>query len=368
MSTSSTAFFCDEAFFWHDTGPAAVYFPAGGFVEPGEHVESSQSKRRLRNLVERTGMLDSLLTPPFKAATDEQILRFHSTEHLDRVKSVSETGGDTGEFAPIGPGGFEIAALSAGAAIAAVDVVMTGAAQNAYAMTRPPGHHAEPDLSRGFCVFGNIPIAVEHAIAVHGAKRVAVVDWDVHHGNGQQVGFYDRDDVLTMSIHQNLLFPTDLGQAEERGTGGGTGYNFNIPLPAGCGHETYLAAINDLVLPALDRFHPDLIMVACGYDASFTDPLGRMLCHSDTFREMTAKIMQAAEKHCEGKLILTHEGGYSAGYVPFCGLAVLEQLSGSRTECEDPFLMFGPGYPDQKMKPEHQVLLGDYAKRLDGIK
>lgn len=366
--TSSTAFLCDEAFFWHDTGPAAVYIPAGGFVEPGEHVESAQSKRRLRNLIERTGLLARLQKPAFGPATDEQILRFHTAEHLARVKAVSEAGGgESGEYTPIGPGGFEIAALSTGAAVAAVEAVMTGEVRNAYALTRPPGHHAQAEISRGFCVFGNLVIAAKHAIAACGAKKVAIVDWDVHHGNGTQTAFYDDPDVLTISIHQDRLYPADMGLAEERGTGSGEGYNLNVPLPSGCGHETYLVTMTDIVCPAIDRFKPDLIMIACGYDAAFTDPLGRMLCHSETYREMTALMMQSADAHCDGRLVVTHEGGYSPGYVPFCGLAVLEQLSGIETGCEDPFLPLGQGYPDQVLKPEHRTLLNDLAPLLDDI-
>ncbi len=366
-SSSQTAFFCHESFFWHDTGPAAVYIPAGGYVEPGEHVEAPGSKRRLRNLLETSGLLPHLVQPGFGAATDEQILRFHTAEHLKHVRDISANGGgDSGEFAPIAAGGFEIAALSAGAAVAAVDAVMSGAVRNAYALTRPPGHHAIADKGLGFCTFGNLVIAAHQARSVHDAVRIAIVDWDVHHGNGTQAGFYDDPDVLTISIHQDGLYPADEGAVDERGTGKGVGANLNIPLPSGCGHDTYLAAFDQLVRPAIKAFKPDLIMVACGYDAAFVDPLGRMLCFSETYRALTAGVMQLADDLCDGRVVMTHEGGYSAGYVPFCGLAVIEQLSGQRTPCDDPFIPLAEGYPDQRMKPEHQNLLDEIRAAVTG--
>ena len=166
--------------------------------------------------------------------------------------------------------------------------------------------------------------------------RVAVIDWDVHHGNGTEAIFYDRDDVLTISLHQERNYPMDTGDAEDRGVGAGEGYNMNIPLPPGGGHALYLEAMERLVLPALNDFQPDVIIVACGYDAAAIDPLSRMMATAETFRALTEMTMEAASDLCGGRLMMAHEGGYSEVYVPFCGHNVLQQLSGSSITAVDP--------------------------------
>ena len=163
-----------------------------------------------------------------------------------------------------------------------------------------------------------------------------MLDWDVHHGNGTESIFYDRADVLTLSFHQEGNYPLDTGHLDDRGTGAGEGFNVNLPLPAGTGHSGYLHAIDRVALPAIERFAPALIIVACGFDAAAPDPLASMLCMAETFREMTIKIKALAERLCGGKLVLAHEGGYSEIYVPFCGHATLEALSGSAISAPDP--------------------------------
>lgn len=188
----------------------------------------------------------------------------------------------------------------------------------------------------GFCFLANIPLAIERAKAEHGLGKVVVIDWDVHHGNGTQHIYYQRDDVLTISIHQDQCFPPYYSGDQDRGEGLGKGYNINIPLYAGSGHDAYIYAFEQIVLPAIAQFQPEMIIVACGYDANGLDPLARMLLHSDSFREMTRLTRQAAEQYCDGKLVIVHEGGYSESYVPFCGLAVLEDMTGIRTAVVDP--------------------------------
>ncbi|MGB3148756.1 MAG: class II histone deacetylase, partial [Paracoccaceae bacterium] len=237
---------------------------------------------------------------------------------------------------PFGPGGYEIAALSAGLAKAALAAVLRGELANAYALTRPPGHHALPDWPNGFCLFNNIAVAIEAARAAGLARRFAVIDWDVHHGNGTEAIYLADPEVLTISLHQEHNYPLDSGGAEVRGTGKGHGFNINIPLPPGTGHENYLEAMARIAIPALYRFNPDVIIVACGFDASAFDPLGRMLASAETFRLMTRQTMQAAADLCGGKLVLVHEGGYSEMHVPFCGHATIEELSGTALRAPDP--------------------------------
>ncbi|MCL4187977.1 MAG: class II histone deacetylase [Rhodobacteraceae bacterium] len=334
-----TAFLWDERCFWHAGGNYAFTLPAGGLVQPvaGGLPEAPETKRRLKNLMDVTGLTDTLAAGSAPPATREDLARVHPEAYLERFKALSDAGGgELGPRAPFGAGGYEIAALSAGLAKAALAAVLQGRVQNAYALTRPPGHHCLPAGPNGFCLLANIAIAVEAALAAGLARRIAVVDWDVHHGNGTEAIFHDRDDVLTVSLHQDRNYPTDSGAASDRGRGAGFGFNVNLPLPPGTGHAGYLMAMERIVLPALDRFGPDAIVVACGYDAAAVDPLGRMLATAATFGAMTAQVMGAAARLCGGRLALVHEGGYSEVYVPFCGHAVIATLAGSAIAAPDP--------------------------------
>lgn len=185
---------------------------------------------------------------------------------------------------------------------------MSGRVRNAYALVRPTGHHAEADAGRGYCGFGNLVLLVRHAQRIHRLGRVAVIDWDVHHGNGTESAFMDDPSVLTLSVHQERCYPIDSGGLDVTGTGRAAGTNLNVPLPPGSGHGAYVAAFDRVILPALHRFRPELIVVASGLDASAMDPLGRMLCTSETYRQMAALVTAAADDLCGGRLIATHEG------------------------------------------------------------
>ena len=334
----TTAFFTDERCFWHGGGNYSLTLPVGGFVQPGGGLpESPETKRRLVNLMAVSGLMRELAVSSAPQASREDLLRVHPAAYLDAFKAASDAGGgELGLRTPFGPGGYEIAALSAGLALAAVETVLSGAARNAYALSRPPGHHCLPDWPNGFCLMANIAIAIRAAQAKGRARRLAVVDWDVHHGNGTEAIFWSDPSVLTISLHQERNYPLTTGDAAARGEGKGHGFNLNIPLPPGTGHESYLEAMARIVLPALHRFRPEAIIVACGYDAAALDPLGRMLATADTFRQMTRLMMQAADDLCGGRLILVHEGGYSQTHVPFCGHAVIEELSGSKVHVPDP--------------------------------
>lgn len=335
----TTAFYTDERCFWHGGGNYAFTLPVGGLVQPmpAGLPENPETKRRLKNLVEVTGLMSELSLRGAAPATVEEMARVHPGSYLSAFKAMSDAGGgELGLRTPFGKGGFEIAALSAGLARTAMVDVLTGSVRNAYALSRPPGHHCLPDWPNGFCLLNNIGIAIRAAQAAGLVRRVAVVDWDVHHGNGTEAVFWNDPDVLTISLHQDRNYPQDTGGIEARGGGAGLGANINLPLPPGTGHTGYLQVMDRLVLPALHRFAPEVIIVACGFDASAVDPLGRMLATADTFRQMTRTVMAAADSLCAGRLVLVHEGGYSEVYVPFCGHAVLEELSGSTVRAPDP--------------------------------
>ena len=336
----ATGFFWDERCFWHAGGNYAGMLPVGGLVQPldGGLPENPETKRRLRNLIAVTGLERDLAMRGADPATRADLERVHPASYLDRFKALSDAGGgELGRRTPFGPGGYEIAAQSAGLAKAALAAVLRGELDNAYALSRPPGHHCLPDYPNGFCLLNNIGIAIEAARAAGLAQRFAVLDWDVHHGNGTEAVFYDRSDVLTVSLHQDRNYPMDTGGFADRGTGDGNGYNLNIPLPPGTGHKGYLAAMERLALPAIRDFAPDALIIACGFDAAANDPLGRMLATAETFRMMTRQVMDLAAEVCGGKLVMVHEGGYSETYVPFCGHAVLQEMSGSAITAPDPF-------------------------------
>ncbi|NNE53317.1 MAG: class II histone deacetylase [Sulfitobacter sp.] len=338
----ATGFFHDEKCLWHAGGNYTFTLPIGGLVQPlaaGGLPESPETKRRLKNLMDVTGLTGDLAVQTAAEASRADLERVHPASYLDAFKALSDAGGgEIGHHAPFARGGYEIAALSAGLSLAAVQQVATGQLDNAYSLSRPPGHHCEPDSPMGFCLMANIAIAIEAAMAKELVSRVAVVDWDVHHGNGTQKCFYDRDDVLTISLHQQGNYPAESGRLEERGAGAGEGYAINLPMHAGSGHTAYLHAMDRIVIPALEAFKPDMIIVACGFDASMIDPLARMQATSQTFAEMTQRMMDTAARLCSGKLVLVHEGGYSEAYVPFCGHATIATLAGSTIEAPDPML------------------------------
>ncbi|MGP3534025.1 class II histone deacetylase [Microbacterium sp. RD1] len=339
MSPRRTGFAWHELFAWYDLGTGAAWMHPSLVIEPMTHVDSPETRRRIRSLLEVSNLLDQLTALKPRPATDEELLRYHEPEYLDRLAEMSRSGGgEAGELSSFGAGGYEIARLATGGCLVAVDAVLRGETDNAYALVRPNGHHVEPSRGRGHGILANIACAALHARAVHGVRRIAVIDWDVHHGNGTEDAFYDDPDVLTISLHQDNAYPPGRGRIEDAGIGEGLGANINVPLPPGSSGGAYLYAFEQLVVPAVTRHRPELILVASGVDGSQLDPNGRMMLTSASFRAMTELTMQLAADSAQGRLVMCHEGGYSAPYAPFCGLAMLEALSGIASDIEDPFL------------------------------
>ncbi len=314
-----------------------------------------------------TGLMGELVVKSAPEAGFDDLARVHSVEYLRAFKELSDTGG--GEIrlrAPLARGGYEIAALATGLASAALEAVLRGDLDNAYALSRPPGHHCLPDFPNGFCLLANLAIAICAARAEGLVRRVAVIDWDVHHGNGTEAIFYEDPDVLTISLHQARNYPPDTGDATDRGRGAGLGANMNIPLPPGAGHATYLEALERLVVPALRAYRPEVLVVACGYDAGALDPLGRMLATAETFRQMTRILCDLADDLCGGRLMMAHEGGYSEVevYVPFCGHAVLEEMSGASARAPDPLAeTLAARQPSARM----QAVFSEHLEELEAL-
>jgi acetoin utilization deacetylase AcuC-like enzyme len=359
-----TGWIWHERYAWHDARGLLDSLGREALFEPEPSLESGNTKRRLRNLVEASGLLGELSAIAPRAASDEELGLLHARDYLDRVRADSaDRGGDAGGSSPFGRWTYEIAALAAGGCLAAVDAVLDQTVTNAYALVRPPGHHAGPAGGCGYCVFSNVALAALHLRRARGLERVAIVDWDVHHGNGTQAAFWADPTVLSISLHQEDLFPPGSGTAGEIGEGRGVGTNVNVPLPAGSGRAAYLAASDRVVVPALERFGPDFILVACGLDASMNDPLGRMNLTSECFALMTERVKRAAASLCDDRLVLCHEGGYSSAYVPYCGLAVVECLAGVRTEVVDPWISDARRVRQLPLR-EHEAEAIDAAVRL----
>ncbi|MEM7344874.1 MAG: class II histone deacetylase [Chloroflexota bacterium] len=365
----TTGFVFHEKYLWHDTGNQWLTLTHVPPMQPLQHVESPETKRRFKNLLHVTEIWSDLIELKPRQATKAELLRVHEEAYIDKVETLSKKhGGNAGLDAPFGRSGYDIFSLTAGGTIMALDAVVTGQVDNAYALVRPPGHHALPDKGYGFCIFNNIAVAIRHAFATHQLNRIAVVDWDVHHGNGTEAIFYNESDVLTISIHQELCFPPNTGYIEDNGAGEGTGYNLNIPLPSGSGHGAYITAMEQLVVPALQQYKPDLIIVANGLDANMFDPMGRMMAWSETYRVMTQMMLDVAATCCEGRLVINHEGGYSEAYVPYCGLAVIETLLGKSSGWEDPYKPVCEGKEQQALRPHQTALIQSIEPLLDQIR
>ncbi|PNW87295.1 hypothetical protein CHLRE_02g116950v5 [Chlamydomonas reinhardtii] len=354
----STGYLFHESYFWHNPGFIQNFREN---LEPWRHWENAETKRRFHGLVQVSGLFDQLQHLKPRHATEEELARVHDPAYISRVKEMSadeskghHTAGDVATFAP---GGYEIASLAAGGAIVATEAVLRGELRNAYALVRPPGHHAERDHGMGFCIFNNVAVAAAHALAAHGLKRVAIVDFDVHHGNGTQHIFESDPRVLFISVHQDSNYPLRSGYVTETGTGEGEGATINVPLPPGSGSGAYKAAFERVVLPALEAYRPELLLVSAGYDASYMDMLAAMILSSADFGWMMAQLKAAAERLCGGRLVALHEGGYSELYVPFCGLAALQSLSGVATAVADPWLheVSAWGYQDLQQHQQAAV-------------
>lgn len=368
----TTGYVYHEVFGWHDTSTNTGLLPADPRrgLQPMYHFENAETKRRIHELVVVTGLIDQLTRLAPRKATDDEILAVHTPEHLARIEAESNLpkGGDSGDgLSPFGPGGIEIGRLAAGAVIVAAEAVLDGTVDNAYALVRPPGHHAIREHGMGFCMFGNLSITAKSVRQTHGVERIAFLDWDVHHGNGAQSIFYDDPNTLTISLHQDRVFPPDTGHVAERGEGAGFGYAVNVPLPPGTGNGGYQAAMDQLVVPAIDAFQPDLILVASGFDANAADPLARQCVTSPTYRYLTERVLDLADRHCDGRLVMSHEGGYNPAYVPFCALAVLEAMAGVDTPWVDPLEPIFGAMGQQELQPHQQALLDQVSPHIADI-
>ena len=266
------------------------------------------------------------VTPAGEPVADEVLLRVHPQQHLDRLGALANRGGGLSDpDTHVGPDSERVARLAVAAALRAGDAVMTGEAKAAIAAVRPPGHHALVDATMGFCLYAAPALLVRHLQHAHGVKRVAVVDFDVHHGNGTQDIFWTDGDVLAVSLHEDprTLWPGS-GFSEEAGEGDGKDATLNVPLPAGTGDADYLKAFRDLVIPKVRAFQPEVLQVAAGFDAAAVDPLAHMELTNDGFAAIGRELAALSDEVCDGRVVCTLEGGYDldalrTGLVAFLG-------------------------------------------------
>ena len=272
------------------TNPNHVLHAAEGHPEGPERLEAALALLRECGLIER-------LTPiELRDASDEELALVHRREYVELLRQACARGG--GWFDPdtyCVRESCDVASAAAGACLAAIDAVLSGDARSAFAAVRPPGHHARPGQAMGFCLLNNVAIAARYAQRHHGLERVAIVDIDVHHGNGTQDAFYDDPAVLYVSTHKYPFYP-GTGRAEETGAGDARGTNVNIPLPAGCGDAEYAAVFDQIVEPVVRRFRPELLLVSCGFDAHYADPLAMMSLSVDGYGGLMSRLRALAEE------------------------------------------------------------------------
>ncbi len=295
-------------------------------------------------------------------ATAEELARVHDAAYIERIaetdgRSFSMLDADTGAA----PESYRAALRAAGGAMSAVDSVFSGETTRAFALPRPPGHHAEANRAMGFCLFNNIAVAAKHAQAAYGVHRVAIIDWDVHHGNGTQWSFYEDPSVLYISLHQYPLFP-GTGLVRQTGSGAGEGTTVNLPLPRRQRDEDYEIAFEEVLLPVLGEFAPELVLVSAGFDAHRDDPLAGMELSVESYRRMTRLLMRLAALHAHGRLVHVLEGGYHLEALGEGVSAVLEELS---ADGPAPGPAAGPGgaQPQRAAQPEHPASAAPSTRR-----
>ena len=304
---------------------ALLRSPAFGGHDTGGHPENPGRLAAVDAELARAGLLDGRPAVPFGPAVLAALERVHDPRYVEALHRLTDAGGgwldaDT----MVGPDSVAVASLAAGAAIAAVDAALDGRAPRAFALVRPPGHHATPGRGMGFCLFNHVAIAAAHALA-RGLERVLIVDWDVHHGNGTQDAFYGTDRVLFCSVHQSPLYP-GTGAAGERGRGAGAGFTLNVPLPAGRGDADYRRVFDERVLPVARAYRPELVLVSAGFDAHAADPLGGMRVTEAGFADLARRTFELASDHADGRLVALLEGGYDPQALARSVVAVLRVL------------------------------------------
>jgi acetoin utilization deacetylase AcuC-like enzyme len=311
------------------------------------HPESPARLRVIMRKMNKSGLFEtgkcSLVEP--KPASIEDVELVHESDYIQLVQRVCASGGgllDLGDTV-VSSESFEVALSAVGGAIKAVDLVMTGKFRNAFALVRPPGHHAGPYYALGFCIFNNTAIAATHLLRHFNLERILILDIDAHHGNGTQEIFYDSDKVLYISLHQD---PSDFprtGFEDEVGEGKGLGYTVNVPLPFQTNDRIYFKAFNQIVVPIIQQYKPQFILVSTGFDNHYRDPVASLSLSALSYVEIFGKVLELASKFCAGKLVAILEGGYSLRFLGKMAVAVTAKMTEIPYSIKDKHPVAGPG-------------------------
>ena len=301
-----------------------------------DHLEAAERLRCIYLELEREEIVARLIFPVFKKATTASIKLNHTPEHIREVAATathpaSYLDADTRTSAD----SYEAALFAAGSLIDGIKRLERKEIDNAFCIVRPPGHHAERNQSMGFCLFNNVAIGASWAVRKLGLERIMIIDWDLHHGNGTQKSFYRNDKVLYCSTHQYPFYPGS-GALPESGEGRGLGYTVNIPLAGMAGDDEYARIVNELYVPLARAYQPQLILVSCGFDIMASDPLGSMQVTPAGVAYMTRVMLELAQELCDGKLLITLEGGYNLDNMRNGAMAVLTELHGERLASDHP--------------------------------
>ncbi|MEW6609736.1 MAG: histone deacetylase [bacterium] len=301
----------------NEPGIGLVYHPAYLFHETRGHPENKLRLIKILKYLEESPIRDKLFYIPPRYATVEEVSFIHPLTYIKMIERACQTNKKS-----IDPDtqicfkSYEVALLAVGGVISAIDAVMEEKkVKNAFALIRPPGHHAEPNKGMGFCIFNNIAIGAKYARKKYGLKKILIIDFDVHHGNGTQLVFYDDPGVLYCSIHQYPFYP-GTGTQLEKGEGKGEGFTINIPLPAKSGDLEYIQAFKNYIQPQSLEFNPELVLVSAGFDAHKDDPIGGMKLTTEGYKNLAKMICEIAEQCCEGKIVSCLEGGYNLEILP----------------------------------------------------
>jgi len=319
-------------------------------------VENAQRLEAIISHLEKTGLKKQLTLIKPRPATVDEIALVHQKQYIKQIEDLDAKGG--GWLDPdtvMSVGSYEAALYAAGGVMRAVAAVMAGEVASAFALVRPPGHHATAERAMGFCLFNNIAIAAKYALAEYKLERILIIDFDVHHGNGTQEAFYDNPQVMYISTHQYPFYPGS-GDINESGGGDAEGTNINIPLPAGCGDGEYLKVFEQVIVPAARNFQPQLILVSAGYDNHWADPLALMELSVSGFTQIAGVIKGLADELCNGHLVLTLEGGYNLDALAASVKATFDVLLG-KSATRDPL---GPS-------PRH-FKVADIERLIEAVK
>jgi acetoin utilization deacetylase AcuC-like enzyme len=324
-----------------------VYDPIYLKHDTGQHVENARRLEAITAHLEQTGLKQQLTPIKPRPATIEELSLVHQEQYISYIREAAQRGGGWLDLDTVmSPDSYDAALYAAGGAIKAAEAVMKGEVNSAFALVRPPGHHATPKRAMGFCLFNNIAIAAKYALSKFGLERIVIIDFDVHHGNGTQEVFYDNPQVLYASTHQYPHYP-GTGSIEETGSGEAKGTVVNIPLPGGCGDAEYQQVFEQIIVPVAKRFKPQLILVSAGYDLHWADELALMQVSVTGFAQMVKIIKGLADELCGGRLVFSLEGGYNLNALAASVKATFEVLLGN-TDIEDPLgqTQYQRGAPD----------------------